>query len=136
MKYYKITVNGVAYDVSVEESGCAPEFKAAAPAPIAPVAAPAPAAPAAAPVQAPAPAPAPAADAQGEKIVAPLPGTVVAVMVSVGDKVKADQVLLVFETMKMENELVAPRDGTVTGVFAAKGESLESGKVVITLNSI
>jgi len=122
MKNYKITVNGNAYEVSVEETGDAPEVTAAVPA--APVAQPAPA---------PAPAEKPAVTAQGEEIMSPLPGTVVAVMVKAGEQVKLNQVMLVIETMKMENELVAPRDGTVTGVYAAKGDVLESGKAVITL---
>ena len=121
MRNYKVTVNGNTYEVSVEEAGGVPEVISAAP-----VSQPAPS---------PAPAEKPVAAAQGEEIMAPLPGTVVAVMVKTGEQVKLNQVLLVIETMKMENELVAPRDGTVTGVYAAKGDVLESGKVVITLVS-
>jgi len=123
MKNYKVTVNGNTYDVNVEEADGVPEIAAAIPT----------AQPAAAPAQISAAADIPVGGAQGEKIMAPLPGTVVAVMVSAGEQVKTNQVLLVIETMKMENELVAPRDGTVTGVFAAKGDVLESGKIVITL---
>ena len=121
MKNYKVTVNGNTYEVGVEELGGAPEvvtIQAAAPEP-----APAPAAP----VQQAAPV------AGAEDVLAPLPGTVISVNVSVGDKVAADQVLLIFEAMKMENEIVATRDGTVVKVFVAKGDALESGKPVISI---
>jgi len=145
MKKYNITVNGNAYEVEVEEIGGAPEVKAvpvaAAPRP-APAPAPAPApkpapAPAPKPAEAPAPAkkaaPAPSGGA-GEDVLAPLPGTVVSVNVSEGDAVKVNQVLLIFEAMKMENEIVASRDGTVAKVYVSKGDSLESGKPVIRIS--
>jgi len=140
MKNYKITVNGNTYEVSVEEIGGAPEVKSIqavapapkpAPAPVAPPP-PAPAAPAA-PAPAPAPAAAPAPAGNAEDVVAPLPGTVISVNVAVGDQVKSGQVLLIFEAMKMENELVAGRDGTVVKVHVAKGDVLESGKPVISI---
>jgi len=44
-----------------------------------------------------------------------------------------NQVLLIFEAMKMENEIVATRDGKVARVYVSKGEALESGKPVIAL---
>ena len=141
MKKYNITVNGNTYEVDVEEVGGAPEVKAvqaAAPVPqAAPAPRPAPApAPAPAPKAAPAPAAkdAPASSGAGEDILAPLPGTVISVNVNVGDAVKANQVLLVFEAMKMENEIVASRAGTVTKVYVAKGDSLDSGKPVIAIS--
>jgi len=137
MKSYKITVNGNTYDVAVEEVGGAPEVKAVQAAAPAPKPAPAPApAPSPAPAQsapAPKPAPAPAPSGAASDVVTPMPGTVLSVNVAVGDQVKANQVLLIFEAMKMENELVAPRAGTVTKIHIAKGEVFESGKVVITL---
>jgi len=131
MKNYKVTVNGNTYEVGVEEVGGAPEVRNVAAAP--PAARPAPgAAPAPAPRATPAPPKAPRSTA-AEDIVAPLPGTVIAVKVAVGDQVTAGQVLLVFEAMKMENELVSPRDGTVTEIFVAKGDVLESSKTVMSL---
>jgi len=140
MKKYKITVNGNAYEVDVEEIGGAPEVKAVQAAAPAPKPAPAPA-PKPAPAPAPKPAPAPAAkDAPApsggaaEDVLAPLPGTVISVNVKVGDAVKANQVLLIFEAMKMENEIIASRDGTVAKVYVAKGDSLESGKPVISIS--
>ena len=84
MKNLKITVNGVSYDVQVEEVGSAAAASAPVAAPAAaPAAAPVPAAPAApAPAAAPAAAPAPAADA--ETVNSPMPGTIVSVNVTAG----------------------------------------------------
>ena len=118
MKKFHITVNGNAYEVDVEEVG-----GAAAPA--------APVAPAAAPVAAPA---APAAPAGGTAITCPMPGTIVDIKVANGDAVAEGQILVVFEAMKMENEIVAPHAGTVSGISVSKGESVDSGKVLLSLN--
>ena len=121
MKNLRVTVNGKAYDVQVEELGAN-----AAPAPAAPAPA-APAAPAAAPA-------APAAAPSGsETIAAPMPGTILSVNVKAGDSVKSGDVLLVLEAMKMENEIMAPRDGVVASVMVNKGESVDSGKPMIAL---
>ncbi|MCL2365749.1 MAG: biotin/lipoyl-binding protein [Oscillospiraceae bacterium] len=128
MKNYKVTVNGNTYEVDVEEVGGAPVVAAVQ---------------AAAPVQRSAPvapkpaAPAPKAEATSaggaESVLAPLPGTVLSVSVKAGDQVKANQVLLIFEAMKMENEIVATRAGTIKEVFVAKGDMLESGKPVVSI---
>ena len=104
MKRYTITVNGVAYDVTVDEAnGAAPAAPAAAPvaAPAAPAAAPAPA-PAAEPAEAPAPAAPAATGTPGSvEISAPMPGTLIDVKVSVGQQVESGQVVCVLEAMKM-----------------------------------
>lgn len=119
MKNYTITVNGTAYNVTVQEGANAS----------APVSAPAPAA-------APAPAPAPAAQgSEGSvKVEAPMPGTILDVKVSVGDSVSSGSVLCILEAMKMENEIVAPQDGTVASINVSKSDSVEAGQVIITLN--
>lgn len=124
MKNYTITVNGNVYDVTVEEGA---STGAAAPAPKA-----APAAPAA--KSAPAPAAAPAGAAGKIKVVAPMPGKIVAVKASVGEAVKKGQVILVLEAMKMENDVVAPEDGTVAGINVDSGSAVEAGQVLATLN--
>ena len=118
---YNVTLNGKIYEVDVTETDAvvtgisqvpvaAPV--AAAPVVAAPVAAPAPAAAPEAPAAPAAPA-APVAVADGTQIKAPMPGTVLAVKKNVGDAVKAGDVVIVLEAMKMENDIVAPCDGTV-----------------------
>ncbi|MBN1774906.1 MAG: biotin/lipoyl-binding protein, partial [Clostridiales bacterium] len=119
MKKYRITVDGKSYEVDVEEMGqgvavplsTVAAQPTAAPAPVAPAA---PAAPAAEPPKA---AVASAASVQGEKLPAPMPGTILSVSVSTGQSVKKGEVLLVLEAMKMENEIVAHKDGVINGVF-------------------
>ena len=121
MKNYRITVNGVAYDVTVEEVGGA---EVAAPV-AAPAAAAAPVAPKAAPKAA---IPAGAASA-----VAPMPGTIVRVDVKAGDTVKKGDVLVVLEAMKMENDICAPADGKVVAVSVEKGQSVVADEVLVTI---
>ena len=117
MKMYRVNVNGNVYEITLEVVDAA-EVKAAP----APAAAPAPvaAAPAAAP-------------AGGEKVNAPMPGTILAVNVSNGSVVKKGDVLMVLEAMKMENEIMAPCDGTVSAVSVTKGASVESGALLCVL---
>ncbi len=120
MKNLRITVNGTAYDVQVEELGST-------------------AAPAAAPVAATAPAPAakpaaPAGTAGSVVIKAPMPGTIVNIVVSAGQAVKAGDDLVFIEAMKMETPVKAPQDGTIATIDVTKGESIDSGKVLVTMN--
>lgn len=119
MKNYTITVNGTAYDVTVEEA----EGGAAAPA----------AAPKAAPKKA-AATPKKAAAAGGTPVNAPMRGTIVDVKVKVGDKVTNGTVVAVLEAMKMENDIVSDKDGVVAAICVNKGESVETGAPVVTLN--
>ena len=123
MKEYTITVNGTAYQVTVEERSGSEE---------APVAR----------HQAAAVPPAPAVKPEPEKteategrvkIVAPMPGKILAIKASSGEPVKKNQVVLILESMKMENEIVSPEDGTVASVAVREGETVEAGKVLITL---
>ncbi len=125
MKNYRVTVNGVAYDVVVEEIEGGAQAPVAAPAPT--VAAPA---PKAAPV-----APKAAAGKSGATVVkAPMPGTLIKVKVKPGDAVKKGDVLCVLEAMKMENDIMAPADGVVATVEATQGSSVATDAVLVTLN--
>ena len=90
MKNLIVTVNGVAYNVTVEEGTGAPV--------------------------APAPAAAPAGAAGAVSVTAPMPGNILDVKVKAGDSVKAGDTLLILEAMKMENEISAPQDGTIASV--------------------
>ena len=68
-----------------------------------------------------------------QRIVAPMPGRIVKVLVKPGQSVSARQPLLVVEAMKMENELRAPRGGTVAEVRVAEGSSVEANAVLVVL---
>ena len=107
MKKFHITVNGNAYEVEVEEIGAA--------------------APAAAPA-------APAVPAGGTVITCPMPGTIIDIKVAAGQAVAEGQLLVIFEAMKMENEIVAPCAGTVASINVNKGDSVDSGSVLLSLN--
>lgn len=123
---YKVTLNGKIYEVEVEkgEAMIRAEYDAAAPVAPAPAA---PAAPvAAAPVAAPAAAPAPAAAGEGV-VKAPMPGNINAVKFSAGQSVKAGDVIIILEAMKMENEIVAPKAGTLTKIHVQKGAVVNTG---------
>ena len=125
MKNLIVTVNGVAYNVTVEEgTGTA---AASAPVAAAPAAAPAPAATPAAPA-------APAGAAGSVTVTAPMPGNILDVKVKAGDSVKAGDTLLILEAMKMENEISAPQDGTIASVNVRKGDVVNSGDLLCTMN--
>ena len=130
---YKVTLKGKTYEVEVErgEAMIVDEYEAYAPAPAAPAAPVVAAAPvAAAPAAAPA---APAAVAAGTPVTAPLPGNVLAVKVNVGDAVKAGQLLVLIEAMKMENEVLAPADGVVKQIVANKGAVVATGDTLLVI---
>lgn len=125
MKNYTITVNGTAYDVTVEETGAG-----AVAAPAAPKAAVAPkaAAPAAAPKKA------ASAGAGAVKIEAGAAGKVFKIEKQVGAAVKKGDAVVIVEAMKMEIPMVAPQDGTVASIDCAVGDAVEAGAVLATLN--
>lgn len=130
---YKVTLNNRTYEVEVEagEAMLIDEYEAYAPAAPAPVVAAAPVA-AAAPA-APAAAPAGAALAAGEVVKSPMPGNILKINVSQGQKVEEGDVLLVLEAMKMENEVVATKSGTVAQIVTAKGAVVETGSPLIVI---
>lgn len=128
MKNYTITVNGTPYNVTVEDATGSAAPVASAPA-LAPVAA-----PASAPAPAPAAAPAAPAAAGSVSVDAPMPGNILDIKVSNGASVKAGDVLVILEAMKMENDIVAPQDGTVASVNVNKGDTVEAGQTLVSLN--
>lgn len=69
-----------------------------------------------------------------QKIVAPMPGKIVRVLVKPHDEVKARQGLVVVEAMKMENELRAARDGRVREVLVAEGQSVDAGTALMVVD--
>ncbi|MEE1502623.1 MAG: biotin/lipoyl-containing protein [Acutalibacteraceae bacterium] len=135
---YNVTLNGKIYEVDVTESDAvvtgitqvpvAVAAPAVAPVAVAPVAAPE--APAEAPAAAPAVAP---VSADGTQVKAPMPGTILAVKKNVGEAVKAGDVIVVLEAMKMENDIVAPCDGTVKSINAPKGSTVNTDDVIAVI---
>lgn len=125
MKRFLIRINGKTYDAEVEVVGTSAS---------APVAAPA-AAPAAAPTAAPAaPAPAAAPAAGGPaNVTSPLPGTVLRLCKNTGDSVAAGEVVMIVESMKMENEVVAPEAGRIASIAVAAGSAINTGDLLFTL---
>ena len=118
-----VTVNGVNYDVELENA-VAPVQQAAPAqtAPVAPVAS-APKAQAAAPAHA----------TGGKAITSPLPGVIISVDVKEGSVVKRGQKVAVIEAMKMENDILADADGTVTAVHVSKGDTVAEDAKIVTI---
>ena len=119
MKKFLIKVNGNQYEVEVEEVRDGSVVEAA------PVRAAAPKAAAK---------PAASGPVGATKVNAPMPGTILKVNVNPGDEVKKNQVLVVLEAMKMENEIVSPADGKVSSVNVAKGATVNAGDLLVSLS--
>lgn len=135
MRKFIIKVNGNSYEVEVEELG----VDKGAEKPIA-SSQPQVSAPVQQPVKETAPKEEPKIEKQevavseGQEVIeAPMPGNILKVMVKPGDKVKAGELLLILEAMKMENEIVAPNDGTVASINVSKGASVNVGEVLVSL---
>lgn len=123
---YVVSLNGKNYEVEVTESDAVLTKVTDAPAPAA----------APAPVQQAAPAAAPTAQAPvsgGTNIISPMPGTILSVNVTVGQAVKAGDVLMVLEAMKMENDIVASADGTVRQLLVSKGSTVNTDDVLAVI---
>lgn len=81
-----------------------------------------------------APQPAPGTlPADGEPIHSPMPGTILRLLVNVGDTVQENQSLMILEAMKMENEIVAPKAGTVVAIAVNAGDMVNPGELLITI---
>lgn len=126
MKRFLIKINGKTYDAEVEVIGASAAAPAVTPAP------------AAAPKAA-APAPAPAAPVAAPKaggpanVTSPLPGTVLRLVKNAGDTVAAGEVVMIVESMKMENEVVAPEAGRIASIAVAAGSAINTGDLLFTL---
>lgn len=130
---YVVTLNGKKYDVEVNESEAvitSVSNSAPAAAPVAPVAA----APAPAASTAPsAPAAVVGTAVSGTQITSPMPGTILKLNVAEGQAVKAGDVVLILEAMKMENEIVAPCDGTIKQLLVSKGSTVDTDQILAVL---
>ena len=141
MRKYNVQVNGKTYLVEVEDAkestAAAPAISNttyAAPVPISsgPVAAASPVSPTTVPNSPTAAASAPSAESNG-KVKAPLPGKILEIRVSVGDKVTYNQPLCVLEAMKMENEICAPMAGTVSEVHISQGDTVDTDHLMFII---
>ena len=121
----KVTVNGKSFEVEMKEP-----VKATKPKKVTPVAAPA---ASTAPAPAAKPAAAPAKEGSGTKVTAPLPGTITEVKVAVGQAVKAGETVIILEAMKMQNNIEAETTGTVTSVLVGQGDTVMEGATLITI---
>ena len=136
---YTVTVNGKAYGVklgktSAKVNGVEYPLAVAAGIDEKAIAATQSAAPAPAPAAAPAAAPAPsAAPAGGQAVTAPMPGLILRLEVKQGQAVKKNQLVMVMEAMKMENEIFAPCDGTVSAISVTQGQQVSSGDTLLTI---
>ena len=124
----KVNVNGIRFDVELKQpinpTSSLKKIRVEAPKPVARPAAPA----------TPAPAPAQAAPAgAGSPVKAPLPGTVTELKVKVGDAVKPGDTVLVLEAMKMQNNIESEYEGTVTSITVNQGETVMEGAVLMTI---
>lgn len=119
MKKYQVTVNGVSYEVEVEEVESFKKEEAKAPVFAAP-----------APVKAAAPA---AKKVEGVQVKAPMPGTILKINFKTGDSVKSGDVLCVLEAMKMENDICAPSDGVIRSIEVSQGSSVATDTVLAVI---
>ena len=135
-KIARVNVNGIPFEIEMQKpinadkhpALAATKRSAASAAPVAPVEA----APAAQPAAKPQAAPAATAGA-GTPVKAPLPGTINAINVKVGDKVAVGDIVIVLEAMKMQNNIEAESAGTVTSILVNQGDSVMEGAVMLTI---
>lgn len=124
----KVTVNGIAFDVQTKQRPAVSNAHKRTPVVRPPQPAPSSIAPATTKPQA-----SPASLPAGTHITAPLPGTITEVNVRVGDTVKAGDTLIVLEAMKMQNNIEADTSGTVSAVRVSKGDSVLEGTVLVVI---
>jgi biotin carboxyl carrier protein len=64
---------------------------------------------------------------------APMPGTILDILVTEGQTVKKGEIILILEAMKMENEIAAAADGLVSKIYTSKGETVSAGDPMLTI---
>jgi biotin carboxyl carrier protein len=140
MKKFNVKVNGKTYAVEVEEVGAGQGGFTYQPVQQAPVQQPV----QQVPVQ-PAPAAAPAPEApkapkatpvigDGELVTAPMPGTILDILVTEGQTVNKGDIILILEAMKMENEIAAIADGLVSKIYISKSANVSAGDPLLTIS--
>ncbi len=128
--FAQVTVNGTPYDVNIEnfeKPAQVPEVQHVQTETPLPAPAPQP------PKVAPAPKPSASAASSGA-VVAPIPGMLLQIKVSVGDTVTAGQCVAIVEAMKMENDIPAPISGTVEEIRAKQGVQVSTGEVIMVIS--
>jgi len=126
-EYALIQVNGREFRVDLQQLGLGKLM------PVAAVAETKAAAPAAQPAIAVAPAPVVVSGEASSIVKAPLPGLIIDVKIGEGEKVKAGQIIVVMEAMKMENQIQATTDGTVKKIFIKKGDNVAEGHAMVEI---
>ena len=133
-KIARVNVNGIPFEIEMQKPINAAKHPALAATKRASSAPAAPAAPvAAAPVASAPVKPAAAPAGAGNAIKAPLPGTINAINVKVGDTVAVGDIVIVLEAMKMQNNIEAESAGTVTSILVNQGDSVMEGAVMLTI---
>ncbi|HOL17484.1 MAG TPA: biotin/lipoyl-binding protein [Bacillota bacterium] len=137
MKKFKVTVDGQTFEVTVEEidnqtaatvplgqaeTKIAPQVEKKSEAETSP-----------APGKGEQRPPAASGGSGGTVVPAPMPGSIIDILVQAGDTVKDGQVLLILEAMKMENEITAPQAGTIVEVAVKKGDTVNTGDPLVVM---
>lgn len=132
LRKFKISIDGKEYLVEMEEisESSAPAAVPIAPAPTAPIKENTGTADQKQPQT---PSSAAAVPADGDTMPAPMPGTILKILVNVGDTVSENQPLMILEAMKMENEIVAGKAGTVSAIHVSSGQTVNAGDGLITI---
>lgn len=135
MKKFNVKVNGKTYAVEVEEVGSGQGGFAYQPVQQAPVEQPVQPVPSAAQLE---PVPQPAAKAapvegQGELMSAPMPGTILDILVTEGQVINKGDIVFILEAMKIENEIAAAADGTVAKIYTSKSATVSAGDPLLTI---
>lgn len=135
MKQFRVTVNGKTYDVVVEEINTAATSKSPATSERQTAGQTSNDAGQPTPKQkyAPAVASEQKVPAGGTPLTAPMPGVVLRVDTSVGQKVKAGETVIILEAMKMENEIGAPVSGTVRDILVSPGTTVNTGDIMLVI---